>query len=240
MKTSFWKMNQLLALAAIFIALPAHAGPRDSGGGSGCLSEIFRSASTVSDWLETNGAKLSPPVKASDFLNSVDPSAIRFTQDDLQYQGNPVDAYFDGKFIRVRCDRLQRDSADAQNRVIAHEVFRKMGHEGDKYELSRQISVLSSQSNTHSEEQSLDVPANSSSGTCINLSLAVSNGHILPQSLLDEWKKEAQDNAMNLCESIELKHCRIIQKDLITAVDEIKQCADGPAFFFEAIARGEW
>ena len=94
--------------------------------------------------LKTEGAKLKPPVSSATFAKAASSESFQLVADtdDLQYKNAHVDAYFDGKTILVRCDRLEKNQPDAQARLIAHEVFRKMSLEGDEYEESRQLSLF--------------------------------------------------------------------------------------------------
>ena len=57
----------------------------------------------------------------------------------LQYRRENVTAFFDGTRIRVRCDRLNKENPAGLKRVVAHEVFRKMGLEGDDYRYTMQV-----------------------------------------------------------------------------------------------------
>ena len=122
-------------------ASPHLSGGVDTGGGSGCMAEFMRAGYQVSDWLTNNGQKLQPPVRSDDFLRQIDPSIIVEVPADqpLDYHGNPVDAYFTGTQILVRCDRFLGRDTTIRQRVVAHEIFRRMGLEGDAYEISRQI-----------------------------------------------------------------------------------------------------
>lgn len=128
-------------VSAVIISQSALARPGGdhSGGGSGCLAEFMRTAYEFSEWLDLKGAQLHPPVRGNQFLLELDPKAIKFTDEDLRYQGNPVDAFWNGSHILVRCDRLIPNSFESRRKVVAHEIFRKMGLEGDHYEISRQI-----------------------------------------------------------------------------------------------------
>ncbi len=58
------------------------------------------------------------------------------------YEGNHVDAFYNGNKIQVRCDRLEVNTPEGRERAVAHEIFRKMTLEGDRYEISRQIPGL--------------------------------------------------------------------------------------------------
>lgn len=114
-------------------------GGADAGGGSGCMANFMSAAFDASEWLSNNGSKLKPAVKENAFLLATSPNDILITNEDLEYKGNPVDAFFDGSKIEVRCDRLTNDNIVNRRRVVAHEIFRKMGLEGDQYEISRQM-----------------------------------------------------------------------------------------------------
>lgn len=134
-------MKHALLLILILASSFAHAeGTR--GGGSGCTADFMRAGYVVSDWLKTNGSSLKPAVNGDDFLTQIDPTKIISTTENLQYNGSPVDAFYDGQVIKVRCDRFQHNNTLTQERVVAHEIFRKMGLEGDKYEVSSQIAIL--------------------------------------------------------------------------------------------------
>lgn len=115
-----------------------------SGGGSGCMSEVQRSAEVVIQDLRLEGRKLNPPVRASAFAGASRPTSFKFVDEktDLQYEGAHVDAYFNGETILVRCDRFEKNSIDGRARVVAHEIFRKMAIEGGNYEVSRQLAIF--------------------------------------------------------------------------------------------------
>ena len=142
----------VLLMTLLFASFAYAKGPGSTGGGKGCRADFMRSAFVTSQWLETNGSKLNPQISSNDFLVEVDPDKIVETPDeDLQDRGEPVSAYYDGEKIKVRCDRLEAETSDARQRVIAHEIFRKMGVEGDLYEVSRQIDIINSKSQYHVE-----------------------------------------------------------------------------------------
>lgn len=117
----------------------ALAGPGGTGGGSGCRAEFMSVGYEFSLWLNEHGAKLQPQINGSDFLQEIDPNIIISTEENLTYTGSPVDAYWDGQKIKVRCDRFLNNNLENRRRVVAHEIFRKMKIEGDDYRISRQI-----------------------------------------------------------------------------------------------------
>jgi hypothetical protein len=137
--------NRFLLLSLVLVAQSALSseGGSTRGGGTGCLAEIMTAALSTSKLLDSVPVSRNLPINGESFLAQIDPNIFQFTQDDLQYEGNAVDAFFTGQKIQVRCDRFEANTTEGRERVLAHEIFRKMGIEGDKYEISRQIPGLS-------------------------------------------------------------------------------------------------
>lgn len=226
----------LLGIANTALARNIESGP---GGGSGCMSEIFRAANVVASWLENNGDKLRPEaINAEDFLDAVDPSAIQFTNEDLRYQGNPVDAYFDGHVIHINCERFKNDPADAQDRVLAHEVFRKMKMEGDRFEVTRQIPILNQKKATSRHVENNIFSAHSTTATCVQAFL------IYPELFNDQFHsvqlkaamvQEATTEAQSQCYRAHFEVCEVLPTKVVTVP---VNCAQPVGFAMEATVRG--
>src|ERR1700744_1985242 len=97
----------------------ASAGGGRVGGGTGCMAEIMSAALGVSKLMGSGPTRVQLPVSSEDFLEKVNPKLFHFTPADLQYDGNSVDAFFDGHKIQVRCDRLEANTQLGQENVIA-------------------------------------------------------------------------------------------------------------------------
>lgn len=123
----------------------ATEGGNSGGGGSGCMAAIMRNVTDVSNWLRNNGHLLNPVITSKNFNDAAKTEIFKFTNANLNYMGNPVDAYYDGNSILIRCDRLIKNDPSTQRALIAHELFRHLKVEGDEYEVSRQIPILFAQ-----------------------------------------------------------------------------------------------
>lgn len=157
MKTHVFALIARLAtiVGLLATAQPAHAakgGGGDPGGGSGCMAEIYVAASLVDLYLYKHKDL---GVNSLEFQQALDPLAIKFVPptQPLKYEGNDVDAYFDGNKIEVRCDRFLGLDADARAHVIAHELFRKLGREGDAYEITHKIPQIAGLTDTCGESR---------------------------------------------------------------------------------------
>lgn len=114
----------------------------NTGGGAGCVADFMATAYELNSWLLTNGSNLNPPIDANAFHSVVDAKIIIPTIEDLRANnGSVVDARYESEndIIKVRCDRLQANTKSGLWRVVGHEFFRRMGIEGDGYELTQQI-----------------------------------------------------------------------------------------------------
>ncbi len=112
-----------------------------SGGGSGCMGEYMAQVQGIADWIQKKGSTLKPSVSSERFLEAADPNDVEIVPVtiDLKYKGNPISAFYEGSKIQLRCDRLLSEPPNWRKRTVAHEVLRKMGLEGDRYEISRQM-----------------------------------------------------------------------------------------------------
>ena len=135
--------NILLGLFFLLSAGSVFAGGTSvTGGGKGCRAEILHVTNEVADWIAVYGNLLSPRLSKYEFLEAAASGGIVDTDEDLRFNGEKVDALFDGKKIVVQCNRFLGNTYDVRKRVMAHEVFRKMGLEGDDYEVSRQMDFI--------------------------------------------------------------------------------------------------
>jgi hypothetical protein len=104
----------LLVLSMVF-SVPSFAkGGRASGGGSGCRANFLADVKEVSLWFKANGAGLTPPLSEDQFASAVSlDDLIELPESmDLNYNGGPVTALYDGESdkIKIRCDRYNKEN----------------------------------------------------------------------------------------------------------------------------------
>jgi hypothetical protein len=143
-----------------------------SGGGDRFTTDFARTAEKeIYPWLKVHGAGITPPVDAEAFRLAIDPEAMvsvdhvyescRFV---LVNEGRPdqhlqaVPQNLNGQadrereacysaetkliyISRARYPLTMQNSAPKRG-LIAHEIFRKMGIEGNEHRISKQISIL--------------------------------------------------------------------------------------------------
>jgi hypothetical protein len=147
-------MKHLFLILILCAPVLAHAqGSEGKGGGSGCMAEVMQSVNRLNNWLTLNEGKIK--VSASQFAATARPELFQFVPEivDLQYKGNPVDAFFDGEHVKIRCDRLLKNSQKTQALLIAHEVFRRLGLEGDDYEVTKRMNLAPIAVTTSTQQQ---------------------------------------------------------------------------------------
>ena len=139
-------------LLIIILSGTAQAG-RESGGGDEFTLDFVRVATQIIyPWLVTKGSKLNPSVDSGDFLIAVNPKQLVsiehvFESCDGSSRGREVEACFSSKDGFTYLSRTRyplKNDSPAKFGFISHEVFRKMGIEGNQYEISRQMSILTS------------------------------------------------------------------------------------------------
>ncbi len=144
-------MISTLLLSSIAIAIPfAQAGSGTSGGGDAYTLDFVQTATQfVYPWLVQNGAKLLPPVDPSTFLLSINPASIEtldrvYESCDETNSGREVQACYNsntGKTYLSRNNYPVNSNSPSKVGLVAHEIFRKMGIEGDGYEITKQMSI---------------------------------------------------------------------------------------------------
>lgn len=129
-----------LSLVMTFAISNSALASKDRGGGDGYRADFVKVAHTVYDWLG-NHPEFNKKVSADAFLLAIDPDKIQSTSEQLYYKALPVDATYDYNSQVITIYRTGWDhEADSEKlKLTAHELFRKMGVEGDGYELSSQI-----------------------------------------------------------------------------------------------------
>jgi hypothetical protein len=103
-------------------------------------------------WLVKNGHKIQPVVSAELFLKHIQTIAKRIDSKDVVYES--CDASTNGRIVAAcynsvtdmiwlnqKLYPLDLINSQAKRLLIMHEVFRRMGLEGDKYEVTRKLSV---------------------------------------------------------------------------------------------------
>lgn len=128
-------------------------GGEGSGGGDSYTQDFITVAENeIYPWLKDNGHKLNPQVDAEEFLKNIDPTKIEsdkhvFESCDGSGTGREVEVCYNGHtdqfFISRTRYPLASSNSPSKRGLIAHEIFRKMKIEGDKYEVTRQIPVIS-------------------------------------------------------------------------------------------------
>lgn len=141
-----------LVLTMVFSTNVAKAAQGTNSGGGGdlyTLDFVKTANQSVFPWLIKNGANLSPVVDANDFIQAVSPKDIAslekvFESCDDTERGREVAACYNAQTNKIFLSRnlypLNQDGP-AKIRLVAHEIFRKMGIEGDAYEVTKQISI---------------------------------------------------------------------------------------------------
>jgi hypothetical protein len=133
----------LLGLLFCSLASSPALAVKEGGGGDGYVASFVTVARHIEAWLEIHGKELNPSVDFMAFDRAVDPNKIGSTDSQLYYKGLPKDCLFDLSSGIITINRARwselKDGSSEQTRVVAHELFRKMGIEGDGYEVSTQI-----------------------------------------------------------------------------------------------------
>ena len=201
----------ILAALILMSANPVFAG-RESGGGDEYTMDFIRVATQIIyPWLVINGSKLSPKVDSADFLLAINPKKVAsidhvFESCDGSSMGREVEACYDAKSELTNLSRtrypLKSDSL-AKFGLVSHEVFRKMGIEGDKYEVSRQISLLISDDMCGPPIESLKQIFTDTCKSIPNDQLNEKCGHTF-NDLISVWKfgvgrRCRTDGAQNAC-----------------------------------------
>lgn len=130
----------------------AENGGEDSGGGdSYTLDFISVAVNQVYPWLKENGSKLNPQVDASVFLSHVDPTRVLsknkvYESCDDSKRGREVEICYNGvkDLFYISRNKYPLNSSDLKLKIglVSHEIFRRMGIEGNNYEVTRQFGAL--------------------------------------------------------------------------------------------------
>lgn len=153
----------LVALAALVLSPNAHASKGGGGGDSYTLDFISIAQRQLFPWLAKNGGQLKPSVDAVKFIAALDFKKIVSVDHasescDGTNRGREVEACFDNVSGNIYLSRARYliaapESDKAKIALVAHEIFRKMGIEGDDYGVSTQMLALMrpvvSLTNTH-------------------------------------------------------------------------------------------
>jgi len=144
-------------ILTVFAAISSYAKVTDGPGGTGggdeyVLDFISVGYQEVYPWLVKNGSRLSPAVDAKVFLQQLSQYNI-FSKDkvfekcDGTQTGKEFQACYNKSTGKIMISRslwpIKELNSPTKRGTVAHEVFRRMGIEGDKYEVTRQIPILS-------------------------------------------------------------------------------------------------
>lgn len=125
-------------------------GVGNTGGGDEFTYDfLFTANQIIYPWLKSNGHKLNPKVDAEAFLKALDPKSLVSVQEvyescDEKKSGRPVSACYNARTgqILLSRDRYITDNfSPSKIGLVSHEIFRKMGIEGDNYEVTKQIAI---------------------------------------------------------------------------------------------------
>ena len=130
----------------------ADNGPGGTGGGDEYTLDFVQTATQqIYPWLKAHGNSLVPKVNADDFLMTTNPENIIseyqvFESCDGSNGGREVEACFNSITNKIHLSRtlypLNIKNSSGKLGLVAHEIFRKMKLEGDKYEITRQLSIV--------------------------------------------------------------------------------------------------
>lgn len=148
------KRLALTLVLSISPLAPAQAGGEGlSGGGDEFTLDFVRTATQfIVPWLKSNESKLKPSVNIDTFVAAIQPMYIVsqphvFESCDGTLQGREVEACYNSASGKIFLSRslypLKDEGTPAKLGLIAHELFRKLGLEGDDYKLTRQIFIAS-------------------------------------------------------------------------------------------------
>ena len=135
-------------------------GGSDRGGGDEFVADFLKVANQeIIPWIRTNGKDLNPPVEEKHFAETL--AALRILSVEKTFESchfkevnskllaiklskkdREVSACFDGAgdiFLSRSHYPIAVINSSAKRALVAHEIFRKMGLEGDQYELTKQM-----------------------------------------------------------------------------------------------------
>lgn len=155
---SFTAMTQFGALALA-------EGPSGTGGGDQFVRDFVAVATQeVYPYLKNFGKSLDRRVEAEDFLLAVNPKDIE-SQNRVYEKCDPrsheekereVEVCYNADLDRYYISRtlypLKQMNMASKRALVAHEIFRKMGIEGDGYEVSKQMPILDGKSKSNSSK----------------------------------------------------------------------------------------
>lgn len=140
-----------LAIYLLCQSLVQARGGIDTGGGDNYVLDFVMVANqNLYPWLQENGSKLKPPVDAEKFQGLICPNNISSTDKvfeacDGSNNGREVAACYNQKENHIYLSRamypISEKLTPSKLGLVAHEVFRKMGIEGDGYEVTRQMAI---------------------------------------------------------------------------------------------------
>lgn len=139
-------------LLSTLLTVPSFAkgkmGAGSSGGGDSYVLDFVKTATQeVYPWLLKNGRALDSKININDFLVAINPKEIVsiahvFESCDGSNTGREVEACYNADTDFIYLSRTMyrvNDNSPAKQGVVAHELFRKMGAEGDNYEITKQM-----------------------------------------------------------------------------------------------------
>jgi hypothetical protein len=144
MSQALWTLLFLIA-GTSNLSLAFAEGGRSDGGGDAIKQDFLVSADAAYRLILKNGSSLNPPIDPARFGAVIEPAHIASTDEPLIYQNTTVDAYYNAStdVILINRSRWQSISKDDEKlKLAAHELFRRMGLDDDKYQISIQLKNL--------------------------------------------------------------------------------------------------
>lgn len=146
------RLTKLTVLLTVLAITPTFAkekmGAGSSGGGDSYVLDFIKTANLyVLPWLKKNENSMDFVIDEAAFKEAVNPREILsidqvFESCDGSQKGREVEACFNAKTGLTYLSRTRYrlgDYSNAKLGFVAHEVFRKMGIEGDNYEVTKKL-----------------------------------------------------------------------------------------------------
>ncbi len=144
-----WALWAVLGIALMHQSF-AKSGESSGGGDEYTLDFIKTATQVVYPWLMENGKTLSPAVDANAFLLATSPKDISsidkvYESCDGSDTGREVEACYSGTsgkiYLSLSRYVVSAKPTPAKIGLVSHEIFRKMGIEGDGYEITKQMPI---------------------------------------------------------------------------------------------------
>ena len=225
-KINLYKTIQRLAIfLSISLSTLSSGYAFDGGGSTGggdefALDFIQTATQQLYPWLKAHGKSLNPKIDADDFLMATNPEEIVsdlqvFETCDGSKNGREVEACYSESTNKIHLSRtrypINLKSSPGKLGLVAHEIFRKMKLEGDQYEITRQISIVTGLSlpsaNHLAESKGVQKRYSATSDQqCGMAPFGIGN------SCTKEWRKKAEasakQKAVEKCVKDGSRHCK--------------------------------